>query len=274
VAVAADTDNDAQVTLSPRFEDALVYATRVHAVQVRKGTGIPYVAHLLAVASIVLEDGGDEDEAVAALLHDAVEDQGGNARLRKIRERYGDKVADIVLECSDTDVMPKPAWRKRKLDYIAHVAGASPGAVRVSLADKLHNARAVLYDYRRLGEELWERFNPEADQLWYYRSLVDAFGARSDGPMVEELGRVVAELEQVAAMGALRKLAADREGWVELRADGEAVRLAPDDVGDAQTDEDFRELVRLARVRLYEERGVAAGAPVSIVASWRHSASS
>jgi hypothetical protein len=260
------------VTLGPRFEDALVYATQTHAPQSRKGTGVPYIAHLLAVASLVLEDGGDEDEAVAALLHDAVEDQGGDARLQEIRERYGERVAEIVRECSDTDATPKPPWRDRKVAYIEHVAGASPGAVRVSLADKLHNARAVLYDYRRLGEELWERFNPEADQLWYYRSLVAAFRARGDGPMVEELDRVVTELEQVAGMGALRKLAADGKGWVELRAGGEAIRFGPEDVGEA-TDEDFRELVRAARVRLYEDLGVAAGAPISIVASWRQTAS-
>jgi hypothetical protein len=261
------------MTLGPRFEDALVYATRTHAPQARKGTGVPYVAHLLSVAALVVEDGGDEDEAIAALLHDAVEDQGGEARLEEIRTRYGDRVAEIVRECSDTDETPKPAWRKRKTDYIAHVATATPGAVRVSLADKLHNARAVLYDYRALGEELWERFNPEADQLWYYRSLVAAFRARTDGPMVQELDRVVTELEQVAAIGALRKLAADGEGWVELRADGEAVRFAAEDVRAAANDEDFRELVRVARVRLYEELGVPAGAAVSIVASWRHAAS-
>jgi hypothetical protein len=261
------------VTLGPRFEDALVYATQTHASQVRKGTGVPYIAHLLAVASLVLEDGGAEDEAVAALLHDAVEDQGGEARLQEIRERYGERVAEIVRECSDTDATPKPPWRDRKVAYIEHVARASPGAVRVSLADKLHNARAVLYDYRRLGEELWERFNPEADQLWYYRSLVAAFRARGDGPMVEELDRVVTELEQVAGMGALRKLAADGKGWVELRAGGEAIRFGPENVGEAETDEDFRELVRAARVRLYEDLGVAAGAPISIVASWRQTAS-
>jgi hypothetical protein len=261
------------MTLGRRFEDALVYATQTHAPQARKGTGVPYVAHLLAVASLVLEDGGDEEEAVAALLHDAVEDQGGEARLQEIRHRYGDRVADIVRECSDTDASPKPPWRDRKVAYIAHVGGASPGAVRVSLADKLHNARAVLYDYRDLGEELWERFNPEADQLWYYRSLVAAFRARSDGPMVEELDRVVTELEQVAGMGALRKLAADGEGWVELRSDGKSIRFGPADVGDARTDEDFRELVRAARVRFYDELGVPTGAPISLVASWRQPAS-
>jgi HD domain len=274
VAATADTDNDVPVPIGLRFEDALVYATRAHAVQVRKGTGIPYVAHLLAVASLVLEDGGDEDEAVAALLHDAVEDQGGAKRLREIGDRYGERVAEIVLECSDTDVAPKPPWRDRKIAYIEHVATASDGAVRVSLADKLHNARAVLYDYRRLGEALWERFNPEADQLWYFRALVSAFRTRTDGPMLEELDRVVTELEQVSGMGALRKLAADGEGWVELRADGEAVRFTHEHVREARTDEDFRELVRLARVRLYEGTGVVAGAAVTVHASWRRTASS
>jgi len=147
----------------------------------------------------VLEDGGDEDEAVAALLHDAVEDQGGEARLEEIRERYGERVAEIVRECSDTDATPKPPWRERKIAYLGHVPTASAGAARVSLADKLHNARAVLYDYRRLGEQLWERFNPEADQLWYYRSLVQAFRRHGVTPLVAELTRVVAEVDELAA---------------------------------------------------------------------------
>ncbi len=259
--------------LGNRFEDALVYATRTHASQERKGdTGIPYVAHLLGVAALVLEDGGDEDEAIAGLLHDAIEDCG--IRAEELVERYGERVAEIVVGCSDADIQPKPAWRPRKERYIARLAEAHPSIVRVSLADKVHNARSVLFDYRELGEELWGRFNPEADQLWYYRSLVAAFRVVSESRLVDELERVVSELDQVAASGALRRLASEGgEAWVELRAGEESVRLGPAEVREAETDEEFRELVRAARVRLYERPGVAAGAPIGITASWRQTAS-
>jgi len=178
-----------------RFADALVYATEVHAPQLRKGTNVPYVAHLLAVASLVLEDGGDDDEAIAALLHDAIEDQ--DVSFEDIQASFGEHVAEIVQACSDTDVNPKPPWRQRKEDYIAHLAAAQPEVIRVSLADKLHNARSLLFDYRLDGEEMWKRFNPDADQLWYYRSLVDAFRRVSESPMVDELDRVVTELEHL-----------------------------------------------------------------------------
>jgi (p)ppGpp synthase/HD superfamily hydrolase len=183
------------MTLVNRFADALVYATRVHERQRRKGTDVPYVAHLLAVASLVLEDGGDEDEAIAALLHDAIEDQ--EVTFEDLETRYGRDVAEIVQGCSDTDVQPKPPWRERKEAYIAHLADARPEVVRVSLADKVHNARSVLFDYRLMGDALWERFNPDADQLWYYRSLVEAFRRVSKSPLVDELERVVTELARL-----------------------------------------------------------------------------
>jgi (p)ppGpp synthase/HD superfamily hydrolase len=185
--------------LGVQFEEALTYATQVHAAQRRKGGDVPYVAHLLGVASLVLEDGGGEQEAIAALLHDAVEDQGGPERLTDIRTRFGDDVADIVAGCSDTDEVPKPAWRPRKEEYIARLASARPEVVRVSLADKVHNARSVLFDYRLMGDELWTRFNPDADHLWYYRTLVIAFRDVSTSPLVDELDRVVSELERVAS---------------------------------------------------------------------------
>jgi HD domain len=180
-----------------RFADALVYATQIHEAQRRKGTDIPYVAHLLAVASLVLEDGGDEDEAIAALLHDAIEDT--DVAVADLETRFGPKVASIVQGCSDADLMPKPPWRERKEAYIAHLEDAPPEVVRVSLADKVHNARSVLFDYRLMGEELWTRFNPDADQLWYYRSLVDVFSRVSHSPLVDELERVVGELERLRA---------------------------------------------------------------------------
>jgi (p)ppGpp synthase/HD superfamily hydrolase len=190
------------VGLGPRFEQALPYAAQLHRDQVRKGTGIPYVSHLLAVAGIVLEHGGSEDEAIAALLHDAVEDQGGAPTLQAIRLRFGETVAAIVEGCTDTDEMPKPPWRPRKEAYIAHVASASPSVRLVSAADKLHNARTILADYRRGGDAVWDRFSGgKAGTLWYYRTLVEAFRRHGLTPLVEELERVVGELEQLAGQG-------------------------------------------------------------------------
>lgn len=185
--------------LSDRFAEALALAHELHAGQVRKGTAIPYVSHVLAVAGIVLDYGGDEDEAIAALLHDAVEDCGGAPVLADIRGRFGDRVADIVSACSDTDQTPKPPWQARKEAYLDHLR-AAPASVRlVSAADKLHNARAILADYREIGEALWSRFNAtKAQTLWYYRALVDAFEARGCTPLVSELARTVAEIERLA----------------------------------------------------------------------------
>jgi (p)ppGpp synthase/HD superfamily hydrolase len=184
-------------TLGTQFDEALVYAHCAHRDHQRKGTEIPYVSHLLAVASIVLESGGDEDEAIAALMHDVVEDRGGSTRLADVRARFGDRVARIVEECSDTDVVPKPPWRARKEAYIAHLEDCSPEALRVSLADKLHNARSILADYRQIGDALWARFDPDADTVWYYRALCTAFQAHGANPQVDELNRVVTELERL-----------------------------------------------------------------------------
>jgi GTP pyrophosphokinase len=186
--------------LTARFEDALVYAARLHAEQRRKGTDIPYVAHLLGVASIALEHGADEDEVVAALLHDAIEDQGGAATREEIRRRFGDRVVDIVDGCTDAEVVPKPPWRERKESYIAHVRSASPSVRLVSASDKLHNARAILSDYRAHGEALWSRFTGGREgTLWYYRSLVDAYRESGDHRLVDELALVVDELERLTA---------------------------------------------------------------------------
>ena len=184
--------------LTSRFNDAFEFAAVRHAGHVRKGTNIPYIAHLLGVASIALEYGANEDEAIAALLHDAVEDQ--KATLQEIRDRFGAAVAGIVAGCSDTDVEPKPDWRPRKEAYVAHIPTASPSVQLVSAADKLHNARAILRDYRDVGEALWGRFNGGRDgTLWYYRALVEAFRAAGSMPLVEELDRVVSELEAVTS---------------------------------------------------------------------------
>ena len=165
-----------------RLEEGAAWAAQLHNGHLRKGTTIPYVSHLFAVASLVLEDGGTEDEAIAALLHDAVED--GKTTLDAIGERFGAEVAAIVEACSDTVVNPKPPWRERKERYVAHLYDeATPaGALRVSAADKVHNARCILADFKAIGDELWSRFNVDAQsadaQLWYYENLVDAFTAR------------------------------------------------------------------------------------------------
>jgi (p)ppGpp synthase/HD superfamily hydrolase len=178
--------------LSGQFIDALAYATELHDGQTRKGTEIPYVSHLLAVCGLVLENGGGETEAIAALLHDGPEDRGGEATLADIRSRYGDGVADIVAACSDTFETPKPPWKARKEAYIAAIAHKSEGARLVSAADKLHNARAILADLREHGSALWDRFNAGGDDvLWYYRSLCDALAVHGETPLVDGLRRTV-----------------------------------------------------------------------------------
>ena len=161
---------------SERFEEALLYAVRTHAHQARKGGTVPYLAHLFGVASLVMEDGGSEDETIAALLHDAAEDQGRQERLDDIRSRFGDQVAELVRECSESLEEPRPPWHQRKAAYVAHLATASPGALRVSIADKIHNGRSMAADHALVGDDLWKRFHaPRDDQAAYYQQLVDAF---------------------------------------------------------------------------------------------------
>ena len=190
-----------QHILTERFNDALQYAAELHANQVRKGTSIPYISHLLAVCALVLEDGGDEDQAIAALLHDAVEDQGGRETLEKLKSRYGEHVAEIVDGCTDSYETPKPDWRQRKERYIAHLWETSPEILRVSLADKLHNARSILADLKKNGVESLQRFNGGKDgTLWYYRSLVDVFQKKSKSAMVRELAFVVDQIHKVAGV--------------------------------------------------------------------------
>jgi (p)ppGpp synthase/HD superfamily hydrolase len=184
--------------LTTRFDEALVLASDLHRTQSRKGTQVPYAAHLLAVAALALEHGADEDEAIAALLHDAVEDQGGPGTATMIRDRFGDRVAEIVLACTDTDVVPKPPWRPRKEAYVAHIRVASASARLVSACDKLHNVRTLVADYRVVGEALWDRFTGGRETLWYYRALVDAFASHGRTPVVDELDRAVTDLENLS----------------------------------------------------------------------------
>jgi (p)ppGpp synthase/HD superfamily hydrolase len=195
------------VRLGPRFGEALRYAVDAHEDQTRKGTGVPYVSHLLGVASLVLEEAGDEDEAVAALLHDVVEDQGGKPRLDDVRRRFGERVATIVEACSDSleeDDALKPPWKTRKESYIERVRTEHDGsAILVSIADKLYNSRAILRDLRFAEDRqaVWDRFGRERDcVLWYYRSVVDAFRSRRTEPdrLLEELDATVTELEELA----------------------------------------------------------------------------
>ncbi len=179
--------------LTERYAEALVFAFELHKTQFRKGSQVPYVAHLLGVSSLVLENGGDECEAIAGLLHDAAEDQGGVPVLAEIEKRFGHSVSEIVLGCTDSLEEPKPPWKERKERYLQHVSTASRSVQLVSSCDKLYNARSILTDYRSLGEALWGRFRGGRDgTLWYYRALADAFSIQNAA--VEELRRVVVEL--------------------------------------------------------------------------------
>lgn len=192
--------------LTDRFTRALALATQLHAGQTRKGTQIPYVGHLLGVTSIALHFGADEDEAIAALLHDAVEDAPtavGPAAVRaRIRDDFGTRVLDIVEGCTDTDLPQKPAWLPRKLAYVAHLPEASPSVVLVSASDKVHNAGAILSDFHFIGHDVWRRFNADAGMpgvIGYYRGLVGAYRVTTHHPrLVDELDRVVSALETAA----------------------------------------------------------------------------
>jgi (p)ppGpp synthase/HD superfamily hydrolase len=169
------------VKLTKRFDHAVKFARKAHKNQARKGTEIPYISHLLGVSSIVLEMEGTEDEAIAALLHDVVEDCGGAPMAERVREEFGDDVARIVLANTDTDQKPKPPWRARKQEYLDSLPGKQRDELLISLADKLHNARATLLDYRRIGDEIWPRFKEGREgQLWYFNELVRHFTARAD----------------------------------------------------------------------------------------------
>jgi len=180
---------------SQRFVDAFVYASRLHHLQTRKLTGIPYVTHLMAVAALVGEYGGNEDQVIAALLHDVVEDQGGLQRLDEIRASFGESVAQIVMGCTDAHATPKPPWRERKQAYIDHLAHAPAETLLVSAADKLHNSRCIVEDLRSAGRRCFDRFTGGREgTIWYYKSLVSAFVNRGRSPLVNELDRVVEEM--------------------------------------------------------------------------------
>jgi (p)ppGpp synthase/HD superfamily hydrolase len=194
--------------LSWRFREALTVAADLHEDQKRKGTDIPYISHLLAVASIALDHDANEDQAIAALLHDSIEDAppalGGEWVRRMLGHRFGPRVLAIVEGCTDADVRPKPPWRKRKEEYIAHLPSTPAEVLLVSAADKLHNATAILKDHRKIGDALWDRFNRDAGKagtIGYYRGLVSAYQAAGHHPrLIGELDATVTALEQQAGM--------------------------------------------------------------------------
>ena len=180
--------------LTTRFDDAFLYAHGLHRRQLRKGASIPYIAHLIAVAALVIEAGGDEDQAIAALLHDAPEDQGGLPTLHEIERRFGADVAAIVADCTDAWTEPKPEWRERKEAYLAKLPEKPTRSLLVSLADKTHNAETILTDYRALGDAVWPRFNGGADGTrWYYGALADFFSRTTPGGLSDRLRRATAD---------------------------------------------------------------------------------
>jgi (p)ppGpp synthase/HD superfamily hydrolase len=193
------------VKLGPRFLRAFSFAAEKHAGQTRKASTIPYIAHLMGVASLVLEFGGDEDLAIAALLHDVVEDCGGAPMLKEVGRRFGMRVAKIVDGCTDSDTYPKPPWRARKESYIRHLKSADAETRMVSAADKLNNVRSILSDYREVGESVWARFmGGREGTLWYYRALLEEFLRRKPSRLIRELALAIAELEATAGLNGAR----------------------------------------------------------------------
>lgn len=188
-------------TYSRRYIDALGWSAELHASQVRKGSGVPYVVHLLNVSSLIWLNGGDEDQAIAGLLHDAVEDQGGQPTLDLIRERYGDRIATIVDACTDADVIPKPPWTERKRAHLAHVADMPEDALLVTAADKFDNITSVLIDFDALGDAIWDRFKGERDgTVWYYQQMSTALSDRLDIQLTRRLADAVIRLGEKAGL--------------------------------------------------------------------------
>jgi GTP pyrophosphokinase len=187
------------IKLGPRFLRAFLFAAEKHKDQTRKASTIPYIAHLMGVASLVLEAGGDEDLAIAALLHDVVEDCGGAPMLQEVRRRFGQRVARVVEDCTDADTYPKPPWRERKEKYLRHLKTADADTRLVSAADKLNNVRSILSDYRAVGESVWSRFNGGREgTLWYYRTLLDIFLQHKRNRITRDFELAVRELDALA----------------------------------------------------------------------------
>ena len=184
--------------LGPRFGEAFHLAAEKHSGQTRKRTSVPYISHLMSVASLVLEGGGDEDQAIAGLLHDIVEDCGGQPMLEEVRTLFGDRVAAIVEGCTDAYTIPKPPWKERKLEYLAILREANDDIRLVSAADKLHNVRTILAGYRSEGDSVWDRFSGRREgTLWYYRAVLDVLLEGNPNRLIGELQRAVEELESL-----------------------------------------------------------------------------
>jgi (p)ppGpp synthase/HD superfamily hydrolase len=191
-----------KIKLGPRFLRACEFAAKKHSGQTRKASSIPYLGHLIGVASLVIEAGGDEDLAIAALLHDVVEDCGGMPMLKEVQRRFGNRVAKVVEGCTDAFTDPKPPWRERKENYIRHLKRADAGMRLVSAADKLNNVRSILSDYRAVGESIWSRFNGGREgTLWYYRTLKDEFLRHKVNRVTRDFALAVDELESLVARG-------------------------------------------------------------------------
>ncbi|CEJ48081.1 HD domain-containing protein [Umezakia ovalisporum] len=183
--------------LTAKFESALVYATRLHANQTRKTGGVPYIAHLLSVTALVLEAGGTEEEAIASLLHDSIEDQGGKVIRKEINDLFGETVAEIIDGCTEWDTPPKPPWKQRKQRYLQNLHHASPSVRLVSLADKLHNARSLLADWQQYGNSIWGQFKAGKEgTLWFYQELLKVYTATGSDFMTDEFSRVINNLRQ------------------------------------------------------------------------------
>ncbi len=188
-----------RVILTERLDEAFAFAHELHREQRRKGSRVPYITHLMSVAALVGEYGGDEDQMVAALLHDAVEDQGGRSTLDAIRERFGERVADYVIRCSDAETEPKPPWRARKKAFAESVRKAPPPIKLLVAADKLHNARATIVDLDNEGASVWQRFRGgRVNTLWYYDLMLEALAENWAHPILRELRRCVHSLHQAA----------------------------------------------------------------------------
>ncbi len=182
--------------LGEKFEQALLFALHIHAGQIRKGSQTPYYAHILGVASLVLEDGGTETEAIAALLHDAAEDGAGQNTLDEIRAQFGDEIAEIVLDCSDTLETPKPPWRARKQAHIDHLKTSRPESMHVKLADKVHNANNLLRSLHEYGPSVWDDFKGGREgTLWYFREMHAVFSQTRSGYLMDEFARLIDEIE-------------------------------------------------------------------------------
>jgi (p)ppGpp synthase/HD superfamily hydrolase len=186
--------------LTERFDQALVFASQVHRQQFRKETTIPYVSHLLAVCALVLESGGTEDQAIAALLHDAPEDQGGAAMLERIRHEFGEAVGRLVEQCGEPLEPQKSSWRHRKEAFMRHLASVPAEPLLIIVADKIHNLSCILEEHRRCGDAVFERFGGRKDgTLWYYGRLSEVLSSRAPEPLARRLAELVVKLQALDA---------------------------------------------------------------------------